>query len=433
MLVRGRRRVLHGEGQGPQPRAGLQPRKRRGDAAQGRDGMGEPHPSRAGRQPLLPVRAAGARDARRRRPPAVHRAAAAPARRRRRARAADGVHSGRGALSPDARDRPLGDQHRVRDARAAVRARAATRRPIGVCAINVSGASIGDDDFLDFVQRAVRRARASRIRSVCFEITETTAVASLSKATQFMTGAARRSAAGSRSTISASAFRRSRISSTCPSITSRSTAASSRTCSSDPVNHAMVEAIHRIGHIMGKKTIAESVENRDTLKALRAIGVDYAQGFAIASPAPFGRLQALPKWKSARPRAVFERRGSRRRARSAARPTRHFRRLALSSCMPEVRKGQAPPPLDRDAFHEQASSSRSSIPRSASRKTRLRGSRRSRGTRTRRAGRRRWPTLRAPDLSIRTTSCRMNGARRAIACKPRRRASAMRRHRRVCW
>jgi EAL domain-containing protein (putative c-di-GMP-specific phosphodiesterase class I) len=61
----------------------------------------------------------------------------------------------------------------------------------------------------------------------------------------------------------------------------------------DPVNHAMVEAIHRIGHIMGKKTIAESVEHRDTLKALRAIGVDYAQGFGIARPAPFGRMRAV--------------------------------------------------------------------------------------------------------------------------------------------
>src|SRR5262249_24209151 len=56
----------------------------------------------------------------------------------------------------------------------------------------------------------------------------------------------------------------------------------------DPVGHAMVEAIHRIGHIMGKKTIAESVESRAILTALKSIGVDYAQGFAIATPVPFG-------------------------------------------------------------------------------------------------------------------------------------------------
>ena len=66
----------------------------------------------------------------------------------------------------------------------------------------------------------------------------------------------------------------------------------------NPVNHAMVEAIHRIGHIMGKKTIAESVESPAILEALRAIGVDYAQGFAIARPTIFGQFRrpgALPR------------------------------------------------------------------------------------------------------------------------------------------
>jgi len=46
---------------------------------------------------------------------------------------------------------------------------------------------------------------------------------------------------------------------------------------------------------MGKKTIAESVENRETLRALTAIGVDYAQGYAIAMPAPFRRLHPVPR------------------------------------------------------------------------------------------------------------------------------------------
>jgi EAL domain-containing protein (putative c-di-GMP-specific phosphodiesterase class I) len=55
----------------------------------------------------------------------------------------------------------------------------------------------------------------------------------------------------------------------------------------DPVDRAMVEAINRIGHLMGKLTIAESVENTATLEALRSIGVDYAQGFGIAVPEPF--------------------------------------------------------------------------------------------------------------------------------------------------
>jgi EAL domain-containing protein (putative c-di-GMP-specific phosphodiesterase class I) len=61
----------------------------------------------------------------------------------------------------------------------------------------------------------------------------------------------------------------------------------------NPVNRAMVEAIHRIGHILGKKTIAESVESTEILDALGAIGVDYAQGFAIAGPETFGQLRRL--------------------------------------------------------------------------------------------------------------------------------------------
>jgi EAL domain-containing protein (putative c-di-GMP-specific phosphodiesterase class I) len=52
----------------------------------------------------------------------------------------------------------------------------------------------------------------------------------------------------------------------------------------------MVEAIHRVGHLMGIKTNAESVENTAILEKLRVIGVDYAQGYGIAKPRPFGSV-----------------------------------------------------------------------------------------------------------------------------------------------
>jgi EAL domain-containing protein (putative c-di-GMP-specific phosphodiesterase class I) len=52
----------------------------------------------------------------------------------------------------------------------------------------------------------------------------------------------------------------------------------------------MVEAINHIGHVMGKKTIAEFVENVQTLEALRAMGVDYGQGYGIARPIPFAAV-----------------------------------------------------------------------------------------------------------------------------------------------
>ena len=164
---------------------------------------------------------------------------------------------------------------------------------IGVCGINVSGASIGDEDFLDFVQAQFGRHGVGHSQ-ICFEITETTAVASLSKATQFMTVLR---ALGCRFAlddfgVGVSSFTYLKH---LPVDYLKIDGSFVKDMLDDPVNRAMVEAIHRIGHIMGKKTIAESVESRETLKALRAIGVDYAQGYAIAAPAPFRRLHALPK------------------------------------------------------------------------------------------------------------------------------------------
>ena len=58
----------------------------------------------------------------------------------------------------------------------------------------------------------------------------------------------------------------------------------------DAVDFEMVRSIHRIGHAMGKKTIAESVEQPAVLAKLREIGVDYAQGFAIGQPQPIDQL-----------------------------------------------------------------------------------------------------------------------------------------------
>jgi EAL domain-containing protein (putative c-di-GMP-specific phosphodiesterase class I) len=54
----------------------------------------------------------------------------------------------------------------------------------------------------------------------------------------------------------------------------------------NPIDFAMVEAINRIGHVMGIKTIAECVEKETTLHALKKLGVNYAQGYAIAKPHP---------------------------------------------------------------------------------------------------------------------------------------------------
>ena len=59
---------------------------------------------------------------------------------------------------------------------------------------------------------------------------------------------------------------------------------------SDPVNYAMVQAIEQVGRVMGKKTVAEFVENPAICKCLREIGVTFGQGYAILPPRPIEQL-----------------------------------------------------------------------------------------------------------------------------------------------
>jgi EAL domain-containing protein (putative c-di-GMP-specific phosphodiesterase class I) len=155
----------------------------------------------------------------------------------------------------------------------------------GICAINVSGASLSDDEFLDFVQRQFVHHRIPHA-AVCFEITETTAVTSLTKAVEFMTalrGCGCRFALDDFG-VGVSSFTYLKH---LPVDYLKIDGAFVKDLLQDPLDRAMVEAINRIGHLMGKLTIAESVENTATLEALRSIGVDYAQGYGIAMPERF--------------------------------------------------------------------------------------------------------------------------------------------------
>ncbi len=227
---------------------------------------------------------------------ALHRAPAAAARREQPADSAGRVPAGGRALQPDAGHRSLGRHHRVRNAGAAPRGERRPTRSARTIAINISGASIGEDGFLDFVRAQFTQFRIPHSQ-ICFEITETTAITSLSKATDFMLAL---QSLGCRFAlddfgVGVSSFTYLK---NLPVDFLKIDGSFVTDMLQNPVNHAMVEAIHRIGHIMGKKTIAESVESTAILDALRTIGVDYAQGFAIARPAIFGqfkRSNALPR------------------------------------------------------------------------------------------------------------------------------------------
>ena len=55
----------------------------------------------------------------------------------------------------------------------------------------------------------------------------------------------------------------------------------------------MVRSINEIGHLTGKLTIAEFAENAEIINVLRSLGVDYAQGYGIATPQRITKVAAV--------------------------------------------------------------------------------------------------------------------------------------------
>jgi diguanylate cyclase (GGDEF)-like protein/PAS domain S-box-containing protein len=183
-----------------------------------------------------------------------------------------------------------------------------------IASINLSGASLGDPSMLAFVRDQLAR-HALAPEALCFEITETAAIANLALAAHFIREL---KAMGCwfalddfGSGMSSFAYLQS-----LPVDSLKIAGAFLRHIESDPVEYAMVEAINRVGHVMRLRTVAEGVESLDTLETLRKIGVDYAQGYAIAEPRPLEEMVALaisPNRAAERPRPASSPAGTRTR------------------------------------------------------------------------------------------------------------------------
>ena len=164
---------------------------------------------------------------------------------------------------------------------------AATAAPVSF-SVNLSGQSLGEEGFLDFVQAELDAARIDP-RRVCFEITETAAIANLSSALRFI--AALR-ALGCRFVLDdfGSGFSSFAYLKNLPVDFLKIDASFTHQLANDPIQRALVESIQQIGHVLGMRTIAEGIEDEETLRVLREIGVDYGQGFLIHRPGPLAAL-----------------------------------------------------------------------------------------------------------------------------------------------
>jgi diguanylate cyclase (GGDEF)-like protein/PAS domain S-box-containing protein len=156
------------------------------------------------------------------------------------------------------------------------------RERLAMCSINLSGQSLADDKFLPFV---IEQFHTSGLDAslICFEITETSAIASYAQASRFINAlkelgclfALDDFGTGLSSFGYLKHF---------PVDFLKIDGSFVKEILHDPIDREMVRSINEIGHLTNKKTIGEFAENQEIIAMLRGMGVDYAQGYGVAEP-----------------------------------------------------------------------------------------------------------------------------------------------------
>jgi diguanylate cyclase (GGDEF)-like protein/PAS domain S-box-containing protein len=156
------------------------------------------------------------------------------------------------------------------------------RERLALCSINLSGQSLADEKFLPFVVDQFQKSGLNG-SCICFEITETAAIASYSQANRFIHAlkeigckfALDDFGTGLSSFGYLKHF---------PVDFLKIDGSFVKEILHDPIDREMVRSINEIGHLTGKQTIAEFAENAEIITMLRGIGVDYAQGYGVEEP-----------------------------------------------------------------------------------------------------------------------------------------------------
>jgi diguanylate cyclase (GGDEF)-like protein len=155
---------------------------------------------------------------------------------------------------------------------------------LGIFSINLSGNSLTEDDFMEFVLEQFNKTRLPT-SMICFEITETSAIGRLDDVVEFME---KMKVAGVQFSLddfgtglSSYSYLRN-----LPVDFLKIDGIFVKDIKDNPSDYAVVKSINEVGHFMGKKTIAEYCEDEEIIEILREIGVDYAQGWGVGKKIP---------------------------------------------------------------------------------------------------------------------------------------------------
>jgi len=150
--------------------------------------------------------------------------------------------------------------------------------------INMSGQSLSTSTFSSYILDQLTQFEIDPT-TICFEITETAAIANMASAVKFITTLKKVGCQFALDDFGSGLSSFSYLK-TLPVDYIKIDGSFIRDICDDKTNHAFVESITQIAHVMNIETIAEFVECKEIYKELRSIGVDFAQGFYIATPTP---------------------------------------------------------------------------------------------------------------------------------------------------
>lgn len=167
---------------------------------------------------------------------------------------------------------------------------------LSLCSINLSGLSFCDETMLDFIYEQFDLWQLPA-HKICFEITETAAIANLSSTIKFITSLRTHGCSFSLddfgSGLSSFGYLKN-----LPVDYLKIDGLFVKDILDDKVDLAMVKSINEVGHVMDKKTIAEFVENEAIFNLLQKLGVDYAQGYGISKPVLLTELKLIRPFMS---------------------------------------------------------------------------------------------------------------------------------------
>ena len=162
--------------------------------------------------------------------------------------------------------------------------------------INLSGATLGKDDLLDYIRNLIKMYKVPN-NAICFEITETAAIGNLEQAANLIKALSAEGCSFALDDFGSGLCSFSYLKSL-PVDYLKIDGAFVRGITKDKVDYTVVKSASQIARVLNMKTIAEYVENKNIIPVLRELGVDYSQGFSLGRPEPveewLNKFETLP-------------------------------------------------------------------------------------------------------------------------------------------